>query len=518
MKKRFGLLARFTIIFLLFMIIMIVISAVATYMIQEDNYTLQQERRIKEVTNCLEALIEADGDEFRLMQEYFLENHESIVIPYDYDGNYIPARNEWERIFSEQYGGEVFEKTIAFSDMTDEAKIAFTTYKYEQWLNIFEEFNEEFGTEYVYYLVPTDTPPLMYYVFDGLRTEKVVDGKSIMEFDFDVEVPEDSYPKLWETYQTGKSPSGYDSYDNQFGKTYGYYTPLYVSGEMIGIVCADITVEAVNKGILNNTIKEVVIVAVILLLCMYSMLWFINHQYILKLRKMEKFMDEYADNKEVSTADKFDNISLGNHEITNLARRTAAMIRELNDYMLNLMKTSKELHSTKEHAAEMAELAHKDALTGIRNKTAYDKEIIKLDRELRRNPDVEFAIAMIDLNFLKRINDNYGHEQGNIAIKRLCDIVCKIFCHSPVFRLGGDEFAVVLWGSDFNNKDALLNEFANKLKEMEKDDTLKPWEKISAAIGLAVYSPGIDENVSDVFKRADSMMYENKKEMRATRD
>ena len=517
MLKRSGLLIRFSLIFLLFLVITLVFSAAATYLDQNDSYKLEQEKRIKDVTTCLQEIISADGEEFKIMQDYFLENHEKLIIPYDYDGDFTVARDNFEDIFTSQYSGEIFEETIKFEDLSDEAQLAFATYKYEQWLTSFERFNEVFGTEYVYYLVPTDTPPLMYYVFDGLRTEKVVDGKSIMEFDFDVEVPEDSYPKLWETYRTGKSPDGYDFYDNDFGRTYGYYTPLYVDGELIGIVCADITVASVNKGIVDSTIREMVLLGIILVICMFSMLWFIDHQYIHKLRKMKHYMNEYAENKNVEMAEKFESVDDQEHEIALLSKQTAAMIRDLDDYMQNLTRTSKELDSTKERAAEMSELAHKDSLTGIRNKTAYDKEIIKLERELLRNSDLQFGIAMIDLNFLKVINDTYGHEKGNEAIKHLCALVCKIFCHSPVFRIGGDEFVVVLWGNDFNDREVLRTEFIQTLKDIDANTSLEPWEKISAAIGIATYDPGQDSSVSDVFKRADTLMYENKKAMKATR-
>ena len=90
---------------------------------------------------------------------------------------------------------------------------------------------------------------------------------------------------------------------------------------------------------------------------------------------------------------------------------------------------------------------------------------------------------MIDLNFLKVINDTYGHECGNAAIKRLCKLVCKIFAHSPVFRIGGDEFAVILRGSDYENIEKLVAEFNESTEIMEADDSLQPWEKISAALG-----------------------------------
>jgi diguanylate cyclase (GGDEF)-like protein len=125
---------------------------------------------------------------------------------------------------------------------------------------------------------------------------------------------------------------------------------------------------------------------------------------------------------------------------------------------------------------------------------------------------------MIDLNFLKKINDTYGHEQGNYAIKKLCHIVCDIFEHSPVFRIGGDEFVVILKGADYRNIENLLIEFNMKISEFSSDETLEPWERVSAAIGIALYDKDIDANVTNVFRRADQKMYDCKKAMKATRE
>ena len=165
----------------------------------------------------------------------------------------------------------------------------------------------------------------------------------------------------------------------------------------------------------------------------------------------------------------------------------------------------------------MSELATQDALTGIRNKTAYDREIKKMEYELEMGKLLNFGIAMIDLNYLKKINDNYGHEEGNYAIKKLCQIVCNTFVHSPVFRIGGDEFVVILKGSDFAIVYSLIANFKHELFMLEKKDNLQPWERVSAAIGFAEYDNKQDATITDVFKRADQKMYENKKEMKANR-
>ena len=90
-----------------------------------------------------------------------------------------------------------------------------------------------------------------------------------------------------------------------------------------------------------------------------------------------------------------------------------------------------------------------------------------------------------------------------------------IFAHSPVFRIGGDEFVVILENSDFDNADSLLNSLKSALSESQKAEN--EWERVSAAAGIAVYDPAIDEGVESVFKRADMTMYENKKKMKAVR-
>ncbi len=193
------------------------------------------------------------------------------------------------------------------------------------------------------------------------------------------------------------------------------------------------------------------------------------------------------------------------------------MTIELNNMVDRLKATLTELDDTRIHAEEMTALANKDALTGIRNKTAYDNEVKKTEWEVMQG-NTEFGFAMIDLNFLKKINDTFGHDKGNISIKKLCHLVCVTFAHSPVFRIGGDEFAVILKGDDYHNVDELVEKFNETLQDYANDDSLEPWEQVSAAIGYALYNKKIDSSVDNVFKRADAAMYECKKNMKALRE
>ena len=175
--------------------------------------------------------------------------------------------------------------------------------------------------------------------------------------------------------------------------------------------------------------------------------------------------------------------------------------------------TTKE-QETEKKASTMEALAVKDTLTGVWNRFAYDEEVAKLNNDIRVG-FAQFGIAMIDLNDLKKINDTYGHENGNFAIKKLCGIICDVFKRSRVFRIGGDEFVVILKKKDFKNIDKRIEEFSSRLMNIEADKSLMPWEKVSAAIGYAVFDAEEDVNVDDVFKRADMAMYQRKSAMKA---
>jgi diguanylate cyclase (GGDEF)-like protein len=80
-----------------------------------------------------------------------------------------------------------------------------------------------------------------------------------------------------------------------------------------------------------------------------------------------------------------------------------------------------------------------------------------------------------------------------------------------VFRIGGDEFVAILKGSDYMNREELLEAFRNKSFENQKNG------EVVVASGLAVYDASTDSSYNDVFKRADEAMYEQKRALKSAR-
>ena len=158
------------------------------------------------------------------------------------------------------------------------------------------------------------------------------------------------------------------------------------------------------------------------------------------------------------------------------------------------------------------DMAYKDALTSVRNKGAFDNYIEKLNETITSSEEgrnSEFAMCYFDCNSLKDINDTYGHDKGDLYLKNVCSLICRVFMHSPVFRIGGDEFICILKNDDFNNKEKLLREFDLKCEEINSNAANK-WDMVDVARGTAIYDPHIDSSVHDVFRRADALMYEDK--------
>ena len=151
--------------------------------------------------------------------------------------------------------------------------------------------------------------------------------------------------------------------------------------------------------------------------------------------------------------------------------------------------------------------ANIDALTGVKNRNAYRvyEERLNAQIEIGRAPD--FAITILDVNDLKKVNDTEGHKAGDQYLRDACKIICTTFKRSPVFRVGGDEFCVLSQGDDL----ARIDELIEQMNE-HNDDAIRNGG-IVIALGMARYEH--DDKVAPVYERADQIMYDNKSDLKA---
>jgi diguanylate cyclase (GGDEF)-like protein len=148
-------------------------------------------------------------------------------------------------------------------------------------------------------------------------------------------------------------------------------------------------------------------------------------------------------------------------------------------------------------------LAVSDPLTGLAN---YRRLLDVLESETDRTDRTgrPFSVLLLDLDGLKKINDNFGHLVGSRAICRLADVL-RIHCRAvdTAARYGGDEFALVLPESQEDE----ARRVANRIRDVLADDTEPP--VLSASIGISTYR-GDGERIEKLLSEADHDLYAEK--------
>ena len=198
---------------------------------------------------------------------------------------------------------------------------------------------------------------------------------------------------------------------------------------------------------------------------------------------------------------------------TRHTRLTARKSSDDRHVIIGVENIEDEVIKEKEHLKALnteKELARRDELTGTRNKTAFSE----LEQSIQENINngmtyLPFAIAVCDLNNLKKTNDTEGHKAGDEYIKASADLLCRIFDHSPVFRIGGDEFAILLRGEDYSFRKDLVA----RLREVSMSNRDKHDGPV-IAVGMSEFDPSGDTDVKDIFERADQLMYEDKRKLK----
>ena len=156
-----------------------------------------------------------------------------------------------------------------------------------------------------------------------------------------------------------------------------------------------------------------------------------------------------------------------------------------------------------------------DSLTKVSSKIAYDKEVNAIMEKLCQTASSEpFAVFIFDVNGLKVTNDTFGHEMGDELLVRAANLIKKQFTTSRVYRIGGDEFAVIARDLDYENRELIFKAFIEEVQKIHKNsDSLT--NDVPVACGFATYDPENDIDYMAVFTRADTLMYDNKRKMKA---
>ena len=171
------------------------------------------------------------------------------------------------------------------------------------------------------------------------------------------------------------------------------------------------------------------------------------------------------------------------------------------------LKTILDINAKSAEAEIKDKLAHVDGLTGLYNRLAFSET----EEEISKAGSGRFVVVQFDINFLKTVNDNYGHAEGDRYIISAADIISDSFgAYGKCYRIGGDEFFVIL-DSDEPERDfeKALKNFEKSVTEFNKNHMGLP-VPLQIAYGMAVYVPG-EGTLEEAEKKSDKLMYERKK-------
>ena len=157
-------------------------------------------------------------------------------------------------------------------------------------------------------------------------------------------------------------------------------------------------------------------------------------------------------------------------------------------------------------------IANTDGLTGVANRSFFDQELKKTIKNSSMFPDIHFSLLIIDINGLKRINDNFGHAKGDEMIKTVADMLASVCRETDTLsRMGGDEFIILLPATDSNQTLTVQNRIRQKEKNLTLICRHSGHEAVKVPIRISIGLAGSDETAPEkVMKRADQRMYIDK--------
>ena len=149
---------------------------------------------------------------------------------------------------------------------------------------------------------------------------------------------------------------------------------------------------------------------------------------------------------------------------------------------------------------DLQKQALNDALTGLFNRAGYEQIIEDLNEEA-------LCLLLVDVDKFKGVNDQYGHDVGDLVLKKAANVLKHQFrADDLIFRFGGDEFAVIMRNSGPQLQDLIKIKVGNANRQLGMEDNLP---SVSFSVGAAF---GTGTVTDDLFKEADNALYKVKKE------
>jgi len=263
-------------------------------------------------------------------------------------------------------------------------------------------------------------------------------------------------------------------------KYYGYYVPLYNGKTVCGMVFAGVSNDSVKTEERTIVTKILIVFGLALFLILFISTFYANG-LVKRLRAIADYMDGLAESNTNNSVLK--DVFEKNDEIADMGRDAEEIGKRLNALIYN------------------------DPLTTLFNRRAGRMEIEKSIDEAEMKNARKVTIALGDIDFFKKVNDQYGHDMGDEVLKKVSAIMkAHVGKQGAPIRWGGEEFLIVL-NRDLDTSLEILNSMLDEIRATEFYAGEKTF-KTTMTFGVTPYHN--KETMDEIVKRADELLYEGK--------
>ncbi|MBE6908549.1 MAG: GGDEF domain-containing protein [Ruminococcaceae bacterium] len=397
----------------------------------------------------------------------------------------------------------------------------------EKYVELQERLNtmvNDFNVRFIYISIPSVEQTALLSVCTSTSDEEI--ERAGQDFDYPLMYPDEditTYDELLpfvEAWGKVGQFSSFKSNSDWLGACYTVSKPLQASdGEVVALISVDMDLATMHSEYSTFLVGSILMIAIISFVFSVTVSIWLKKSVTTPLLLLEKSTRGLAEKSHANASPdelvfEKPNIRTEN-EIQSLSDSIEKMAEDMKAYVKGLLSAEKRADAAEEAVEDVTRFANQDALTGAHSKVAYDAMKAEYSEKIAATGgDVEFAVVVVDLNNLKRINDIYGLERGNKYIVAGCEVVRNVFPDTPIYRVGSDTFVVMLTGEMYRDRDELYEVLVEQLLKAQEDTEREPWERCSGAAGMTEFFRGADADVDQVFRRAEMIMTRNKRIMK----
>jgi diguanylate cyclase (GGDEF)-like protein len=185
--------------------------------------------------------------------------------------------------------------------------------------------------------------------------------------------------------------------------------------------------------------------------------------------------------------------------------------------ILIVLFTNKKLRSEIKERKVAQSLLHTasitDELTSLYNRRHFNTIVNRMLKEAKHDNEM-ISFAIMDVDFFKQYNDNYGHKAGDEALRQVAEVLKKSLYRSGdfCFRLGGEEFGILFKGENAQNSKKIFERIANNIKALKIKHSFGATDgMLTVSFGVVSIKANLVNDIDTLYKTADDMLYEAKK-------